>query len=560
MFSEVFLENLSKLRSHHYMGTAGSIFQNLKWAAVGISSVVISKIDKEKGKKFLLESFKTMPGLPAKFAQILDLRWNGNSSGLVDSNRDSISGESSDREGLNPKDERASQQKTLLVEVDSLLSIEEVKGLIQQDMPELFSAIEEIDIQGKSASLGQVHWAKMKSGEEVAIKVQYPGLDSDLPTQLESMLWLMEKSPAKNFGLNISDYRKSLGEYIGRELDYDLEAKMQTKFAEAFIGIPNLIVPMVFNNWSGRKILTQEYLHSEPFNICLDLPEKKKEEIARTIVEFWLTGIFQKQLIHTDLQPKNWGYNEGSHKVVLYDFGSWIEIAEIQSLLLEAIIDGVLERKNISPLDYLVALGFEGEKLLPLLDRLPVLLEKLLDPFLTSGWWRASDWNLGVQLDEILGGEAWWFRTAGPPWFLWLMRSAQGLFGALNTLNVGVPFQSVYYDVINKLAQNRKRQLVVPSQVALLQKFQKNEIHFKHEARQFCVKVTEDGNDIVSMEFPIHVVQELELLMSDEVREKIESQGYNLIEIKKKIIRAGLLKGVVLDFNIDRRRYILWLQ
>jgi hypothetical protein len=158
------------------MGKAGSIIQNLKWATIGISSAVISKFDREKGKKFLLESFREMPGVPAKFAQILDLRWNTNSGNESPSVQNGTSGESVDRQVLN------------------LLSIEEVKSLIQQEMPELFEAIDEIDIQGMSASLGQVHWAKMKSGEVVAIKVQYPNLDSELPKQLESLFWLMEKS------------------------------------------------------------------------------------------------------------------------------------------------------------------------------------------------------------------------------------------------------------------------------------------------------------------------------------------------------------------------------
>jgi hypothetical protein len=187
------------------------------------------------------------------------------------------------------------------------------------------------------------------------------------------------------------------------------------------------------------------------------------------------------------------------------------------------------------------------------------LLEKLLEPFLSTGWWYANKWNLGEQLEEILGNEAWWFRTSGPPWFLWLMRSAQGLFGALDVLQVGVPFQSIYYNVLNKLSADRLKQLSVPSQSSLLQKHQKNEILFKHEAKQFCIKVTESDQNVVCLEFPIHVVQDLELLMSDEVREKIESQGYNIKEIKKRIIKEGLLKGVVLDIKIGLRRYILSL-
>jgi hypothetical protein len=227
---------------------------------------------------------------------------------------------------------------------------------------------------------------------------------------------------------------------------------------------------------------------------------------------------------------------------------------------MEEIIAGTRDRKGISPLDYLVALGFDGEKLLPLLSRLPFLLEKLLEPFLSTGPWYADKWNVSSQLEEILQEEAWWFRTAGPPWFLWFMRSGQGLFAALAALQVSVPFQSIYYEVLNRLDLQRWKKIQVRSQLDLLQKHQLNEIHFKHEAQHFCIKVTEGEAEIVSLQFPIQVIQELENLVTDEIRSKIASQGHNLHQIKCKIIKAGLLKGTVLDFKLDRRHYRFWLQ
>lgn len=518
------------------MGIPNSIFTTLKWTAIGFGSALISKFDKNKGKEFLVNSLLDMPGVPAKFSQFLDMRWQDKDP------------------------ERKVRQLSKSTEL--ILRIEDVKSIINQQAYNLFEQISEISANGISASLGQVHWAKLNNSAEVVIKLQYPGLDIELPNQLETVMLLMEKSPAKNFGLNISTYRKAFVELIGRELDYSLESKIQMKFYNNYCDSERskIAIAKVFEQWGSQKILVQEFLPSKTFKECLNLSSVIREEIARTIVEFWLASVFEKRLLHTDLQPKNWGYNEELQKVVIYDFGSWIEITQDQSLLLEAMIEGVLERNSSSPFDILVALGFDGEKLLPLLNRLPILLETLLDPFLTSGWWNAEQWDLGAKLDSILGAEAWWFRTAGPPWFLWLMRSAQGLVHALETLEVGVPFQSIFFDVINRLPRDRFVNFKIDLQNELLEKYKRNPIFFNHEAKHFCVKVTEEDRDVVSLQFPIHVVQDLENLMGEDVRAKIESMGYNLVDIKTKMIREGLLKGPVLDFHHGKRHYLLWAE
>jgi hypothetical protein len=535
---------------------AKKLFNNIKWSAIGLSSVLISQFDKKKGQKFLLDSFRNMPGVPAKFSQLLELKL-ANSDLLKDQLKDKL------RDQLKIEtNDRAVDSTTPNVDniTEAILDIEEVKILIRQENEKLYNEIEEIADQGFSASLGQVHWAKLRDQAdlELAIKIQYPGLDSDLPDQLGALLFLMRNSPAKSYGLNIAEYERAFQEYIGREINYKLEAKIQTQFYENFKEDKRLCIPKVFESWSSEKILVQEFVEAVPFFKCGDLCTDEREHIAKVLVEFWLSCVFEKRLIHTDLQPKNWGYNASLKKLVIYDFGSWLELTSEQCLLLESLIEGLLDRNQSSPLDLLVALGFDGEKLLPLLNRLPILLETLLDPFLTSGWWQIEKWNLASKLDNILGTEAWWFRAAGPPWFLWLIRSAQGLFAALEALKVGVPFQSIFFDVIIRLSRERFANFKVEPQAKLLERFQRNPIYFKHEARQFCVKVTEEARDIVSLEFPIHVVDDLEQLMSEDVRTKIESLGYSLTEIKKRMIKEGLLIGPVLDFYHGKRHYQLW--
>jgi predicted unusual protein kinase regulating ubiquinone biosynthesis (AarF/ABC1/UbiB family) len=108
------------------------------------------------------------------------------------------------------------------------LNIFEVKALIQERNPQLDREIYELDSFGRSASLGQVHRATLKSGDRVAIKLQYSGVRDEIEGQLELLLQAAALSSERKFSFDIGIYQRELRKLFLSETDYLQEAKNQT--------------------------------------------------------------------------------------------------------------------------------------------------------------------------------------------------------------------------------------------------------------------------------------------------------------------------------------------
>src|SRR5438477_3181236 len=112
-----------------------------------------------------------------------------------------------------------------------------------------------------AASIGQVHKAVLHDGREVAVKVQYPGIDKAIKGDLDNaeMLYGLFAS----FALKNMDVKGLVDELRARmydELDYTLEARLQAEFAAMYRGHPFVHVPDVVPELSTRRVLVSDWV------------------------------------------------------------------------------------------------------------------------------------------------------------------------------------------------------------------------------------------------------------------------------------------------------------
>ena len=234
-----------------------------------------------------------------------------------------------------------------------------------------------------AASIGQVYRARTHAGDEVAVKVQYPGIAEAVETDLRNMNILLPLVKRLAPGLDIKAIAAELRDRIGEELDYEIEAQTQRAVARAFRGHPFIRVPAVDTALSTRRVLVTEYVAGRPFSTVKALPEAERDRFAEICFRFFFGLLTREHIAAGDPHPGN-VLLAADDKVVFLDFGFIRHVApdylEGERGLARAVLAGDAEevKRCMTELGYLPDPGgFTGEDLLA---QLLVAAEWYFDP------------------------------------------------------------------------------------------------------------------------------------------------------------------------------------
>src|SRR5260370_27769040 len=131
-----------------------------------------------------------------------------------------------------------------------------------------------------AASLGQVHRAKLKDGREVAVKVQYPGVESTVDQDLQNLKLLLKTlgSLARDVmrqKVDVNTIYRELEARLKEKLNYVLESRNMIEYGKMFADDPNLIIPEVVKDLSSRRVLTMTYIDGYPLMDVLGSVEEE---------------------------------------------------------------------------------------------------------------------------------------------------------------------------------------------------------------------------------------------------------------------------------------------
>lgn len=172
-----------------------------------------------------------------------------------------------------------------------------------------------------SASIGQVHRAVTDDGREVVVKVQYPGVDGAVDSDLAHLKLALRASglvrvPKKSLDAVFKELKARLHE----ELDYTNEADNVRFFFEHYKDNPSVIVPEVVGERSSGRVLTLTYEPGDHLDDARHYPQEVRDKIAYHLFDVVAEQAFDLQVIHADPNPANFAFRrDGS--IVLYDFG-----------------------------------------------------------------------------------------------------------------------------------------------------------------------------------------------------------------------------------------------
>jgi predicted unusual protein kinase regulating ubiquinone biosynthesis (AarF/ABC1/UbiB family) len=172
-----------------------------------------------------------------------------------------------------------------------------------------------------SASIGQVHRAELATGVKVAVKVQHPGIERAIESDLKNASVLETFVGA--LGPKALDSRRMLGELAARfreELDYRLEAERQQQFARIHAADPTIRIPEVIWGRSSRRVLTTELASGESLEWASTQPEELRRRYAEVLWRFVFRGNLVGGLFNADPHPGNYLFQPDG-RIVFLDFG-----------------------------------------------------------------------------------------------------------------------------------------------------------------------------------------------------------------------------------------------
>lgn len=191
-----------------------------------------------------------------------------------------------------------------------------IQNELQQTHEQLFGSF---DTQSfAAASLGQVHHATLPDHTKVAVKVQYPGIDKAIASDMALMRTLTSHMGQQQI------ISKSLDEVEARlteEVDYRIEAS-NTQWFKNNLKLKGVKIPKVYPQWCSQRVITTEYLSGLHLNdwLATSPSQALRNEVGQKLYDFFLYSTETLRCLHADPNPGNYLIQEDGTLAVI-DFG-----------------------------------------------------------------------------------------------------------------------------------------------------------------------------------------------------------------------------------------------
>ena len=393
--------------------------------------------------------------------------------------------------------EKALEMKGVMIKVGQFLSsrkdflpdeyIEELSELQDQVPPHDFGEIRQriIDELGSppeevfaeferepiaAASLGQVHRAVLKDGRKAAVKVQYPGIEKIIETDIKMFEVLIRLMRGRMGWIDLRVIHEEFSKIVRAELDYVQEGKNAEKFRLNFSSDERVVIPRVYWEFSSGKVLTLEFVGGIKITECAVIKASGVDcrKLVNLLVETYAKMIFVHGFFHCDPHPGNIFVGEGA-TIVFVDFGMVQAITDATRRNLRRYANAIVENDATAIVEALEKLGFliEGADYTAIVE----VTQDLIDKYRYSTPEELKSLtvdDIGEELDNVRGVIS---NFQVPNYFILLLRTIGMLNGMSYRLNPEVNIIEIAKPYIKEFFIGTREEGISQVFVALRKKF-----------------------------------------------------------------------------------------
>ncbi|HBC3488080.1 AarF/ABC1/UbiB kinase family protein [Vibrio alginolyticus] len=282
-----------------------------------------------------------------------------------------------------------------------------------------------------SASIGQVHQAYSDAGDNLAVKVQYPGIRKSIDSDVDNVGTLL-----KVVGLipESVDYKGLLEEakkQLHDEADYAREAQFAIRYHDALKEHPHFVVPKIHTESCSDSVLAMEFIDGSPIEQIEHYDQSTRDFVMHSLLELLFRELFEFKMVQTDPNFANYLYIENTRQIGLLDFGATREYSERFSTGYRQAFASVVNNDEQGLNDALEQIGFFSQTIL--LDQRQAILDLVkmaCEPMLVDEPYDFKASGLAQKLREagtILSMEQEYWHTP-PADALFLHRKIGGMY------------------------------------------------------------------------------------------------------------------------------------
>lgn len=173
-----------------------------------------------------------------------------------------------------------------------------------------------------AASLGQVHRARLKTGEVVAVKIQYPGIARTIGEDFRNLFLFMLPNRFGGDWQNVKEQFEDLRLRLEQETDYVLEANHLEKARSLFRDEDDIVVPRIYREYSTARVLTMDFIdgiHIDQF-VARNPSQEDRNAVATKMIRGWYRLMYAGRMLYSDFHPGNYLVMKDG-QIGLIDFG-----------------------------------------------------------------------------------------------------------------------------------------------------------------------------------------------------------------------------------------------
>lgn len=173
-----------------------------------------------------------------------------------------------------------------------------------------------------AASIGQVHKAMTRDGQELAIKVQYPGVAQSIDSDVDNVMTLLKVAGFAPPELEIDKLLVAAKQQLHEEADYEREGAQMALYREKLADTPGFVVPTLHEELTRERILAMSFEDGVSIEELENEPDDRRDEVYGRLLRLVARELFDFGVMQTDPNFANFQYRPDTGEIVLLDFGA----------------------------------------------------------------------------------------------------------------------------------------------------------------------------------------------------------------------------------------------